>query len=137
MAPVPARKLIQLVFAAKFSVYEERPNHQLGHGSDNNLTEGSRDPEPDGNQRRDQGQADPHSGQNPHILHGTPPLLVLRIVAGTMTPRQKIRLSGVISCSGLRIGTAVDGELLHLFATRLVQQKTRTQVNGIHHNLRT
>ena len=53
-----------------------------------------------------------------------------------MTPRQKIRLSGVISCSGLTVGTAVDGELLHLFATALVQQKTRIEVNGIHHNLR-
>jgi hypothetical protein len=39
--------------------------------------------------------------------------LVLRIHAGTVTPRQTIRLSGVISCSGLGIGTAVGGEPLH------------------------
>src|SRR5208282_4499399 len=39
-------------------------------------------------------------------------LVFLRILAGTMTPRQA-RLSGVISCSRLKDGTAVGGELLH------------------------
>jgi hypothetical protein len=122
---------------AKFGMHEKRPNYQLGHGANNNFTQGSGDPEPDGNQRRDQGQADPHSGENPNVLHATPPLSVLRIVAGTMTPRQKIRLSGVISCFRLKDETEVDGELLHPFATSLVRQKTDIEVNGSHHSLRT
>jgi hypothetical protein len=41
--------------AAQFGVHEKRPNHQLGHGADHNLTQGSGDPEPDRNQRCDQG----------------------------------------------------------------------------------
>jgi len=39
----------------QFRVNEEGANHQLGHGADDNLTEGSGDPEPDRNQRCDQG----------------------------------------------------------------------------------
>jgi hypothetical protein len=37
------------------------------------------------------------------------------MVAGPQLRDKPIRLSGVISYSGLRIGTAVEGELLHRF----------------------
>ena len=55
---------------AKFSVHEECANHQLSHSADDNLAERRGHLEPNGNQRRDQGQTDPHSGQYPHIFHG-------------------------------------------------------------------
>src|SRR5208283_21179 len=60
----------------KFSVHEKRTNHQLGDSADNNFTQGSGYPEPDGKQRRDQGEADPNRGHYPHVLHGALPRLV-------------------------------------------------------------
>jgi len=58
---------------AQISIHEKHANQQLGDRADNNLGERGRDLEPDGDERRDQGQAYPHSGQHPHILHEGPP----------------------------------------------------------------
>jgi hypothetical protein len=61
-------------------------DHQLGDGANNNFTQGSGDPEPDGNQRRNQGEADPNRCHCPHVLHDLPPQLVSADRCGTMTP---------------------------------------------------
>jgi len=70
----------------------------------------------------------PSAGQEHTLLHRRP-AFILRILAGTMTPRQKSTCQESSAIPGLKDGTAVDGELLHL-CDSLVHQKLSIESTG-------